>query len=211
MSVATMDVFALFPTPVARISACLAPHEAQALAARLAPASTVANIRSAHLAHSRILGPGEDTGLDAVVERIGPHLQAFGSRLFGEPLRWLVKEMWVNVLQHGGSQSLHNHANCFVSGVLYLSECDDSARTVFSRALGANEFVFRNTRAETSAGEFGADKWIAPAPQAGDLLLFPSYLLHEVPANQGGQRISLAFNAIPEHLNAWGYSVSFAP
>ncbi len=205
------EIFELFPTPVMRIPGLLSPESALALAERLSQAASVANPRSPQLAHTRILRPGEDSALDAVVAQIGPHLQAFGQLLFGESLRWLVKEMWVNVLQHGGSQSLHNHANCFASGVLYLSPCDASACTRFCRPLGGAEFVFRNTHASMETGPFNADKWNAPLPAPGDLILFPSHLLHEVPINQGGERVTLAFNAIPDRLDAWGYAVGFEP
>jgi len=205
------EIFELFPTPVMRIPAFLPQEDAIALAARLSLAASVANQRSPQLSHTRILRPGEDTALDAVVGQIGPHLQAFGQLLFGESLRWLVKEIWVNVLQHNGSQSLHNHANCFASGVLYLSPCDVSACTRFSRPLGGAEFVFRNTHAGMETGPFNADKWNAPLPVPGDLILFPSHLLHEVPVNLGAERVTLAFNAIPDRLDAWGYVVGFEP
>ena len=205
------DVYELFPTPVMRVPALLSPDAAQALAKRLTRTAAVFNERSAQLAHTRILGPGEDAELDAVVEQMGPHLQAFGRLIFGESLRWLVKEMWVNVLQTGGRQTLHNHANCFASGVLYLTASDSSACTVFTRSLGGTEFAFRNTHANSKSGPFCADKWVAPQPAPGDLILFPSYLLHEVPANQGAERVTLAFNAIPHRLDAWGYAVSFQP
>ena len=203
------EIFELFPTPVMRVPALLSPEAALALAERLSRAASVANPRSPQLSHTRILGPGEDAALDAVVAQIGPHLQAFGQLLFGESLRWLVKEIWINVLQRDGSQSLHNHANCFASGVIYLSPCDASAITRFSRPLGGAEFSFRNTHAGMLAGPFNADKWNAPAPAPGDLILFPSYLLHEVPVNLGGERVTLAFNAIPDRLNAWGYAIGF--
>lgn len=205
------EVFELFPTPVMRIPGLVSPVAAQALATRLAQAARVANQHSTQLAHTRILGPGDDVEIDAVVDQIGVHLQAFGHLLFGETLRWLVKEVWVNVLQAGGSQALHNHANCFASGVLYLTPSDSSACTVFTRSLGGNEFVFRNTNPGSASGPFCAEKWIAPQPQPGDLILFPSYLLHEVPVNQGAERVTLAFNAVPHRLDAWGYTVSFQP
>jgi hypothetical protein len=205
------EVHALFPTPVLRVPGLLAPAEAQALALRLAGSVAVDNHRSGALAHSRLLGPGEDAGLDAVVERIGPHLQHFGDLLFGERLRWLVKEIWANVLAPGGQQAVHNHANCFASGIVYLTPSDASARTVFVRSLGGTEFVFRHAQAGSEPGAFNAGKWVAPAPQPGDLQLFPSYLLHEVPPNQGGERVTLAFNAIPHRLDAWGYALSFQP
>jgi uncharacterized protein (TIGR02466 family) len=205
------DVFELFPTPVMRVPGVLAPDTALALAGRLAQAASMANERSAQLAHTRILRPGEDAELDAVVTQIGPHLQAFGKLLFGETLRWLVKEIWVNVLQPGGSQSLHNHANCFASGVLYLTPSDSSACTVFTKSMGGTEFAFRNTHAGAQASQFSSEKWVAPAPSPGDLILFPSYLLHEVPVNQGAERVTLAFNAIPHRLDSWGYSLAFQP
>lgn len=206
-----VEVLELFPTPVMRVPAVLSSDAAGALAQRLAQGARVANDRSAQLSHTRILGPGDDAGLDAVVEKIGPHLQAFGQLLFGESLRWLVKEIWVNVLQNGGSQSLHNHANCFASGVLYLTPSDRSACTTFTRAMGGGEFAFRNTHAGVTTGPFNAEKWVAPEPEPGDLLLFPSHLLHEVPVNQGQERITLAFNAVPHRLDAWGYALSFQP
>ena len=96
------EVFELFPTPVMRIPGFLTLAAAQALATRLAGVARVTNQRSAQLAHTRILGPGDDADIDAVVDRMGVHLQAFGRLLFGESLRWLVKEVWANVLQVGG-------------------------------------------------------------------------------------------------------------
>lgn len=205
------DVFELFPTPVMRVPALLAPEVARALAQRLAQSAKVANDWSKQLSHTRILGPGGDAGLDAVVEEIGPHLQVFGQLLFGETLRWIVKEIWVNVLNSGGHQSLHNHANCFASGVLYLTPSDRSACTTFTRSMGGGEFIFRNTHSEATTGPFNAEKWVVPLPEPGDLILFPSHLLHEVPVNQGSERITLAFNATPHRLDAWGYSLSFQP
>jgi uncharacterized protein (TIGR02466 family) len=205
------DLFELFPIPVQRVRGVIDAGQAAGLARQLAGAAVVGNDKSAQLAHSRLLGPGEHPALDALVERLGPHVQAFGELLLGETLRWLVKEIWVNVLQPGGQQALHNHANSIVSGVVYLTPSDASARTVFQRGMGGNEFVLRNTHAGTRPGAFNADKWIAPSPEPGDLLLFPSHLLHEVPRNLGGERATLAFNAIPHRLDAWGYTLSLQP
>ncbi|MBI2733849.1 MAG: hypothetical protein HYX44_11275, partial [Aquabacterium sp.] len=50
----------------------------------------------------------------------------------------------------------------------------------------------------------------SPAPQPGDLVLFPSYLMHAVPPNEGERRITLALNAIPVRLDSWGYAVQFS-
>ena len=56
---------------------------------------------------------------------------------------------------------------------------------------------------------YSADKWISPAPDAGDVALFPSYLMHAVPPNAGETRITMAFNAIPTRLDSWGYAITF--
>ena len=105
--------------------------------------------------------------------------------LFGERLRWLMKEMWVNVLDTGGRQAMHNHANSFISGVVYLTPTHPSSQTVFMKSPGGTDFMFKNDHPGTTPGEFSADKWISPAPEPGDMVLFPSYLMHAVPAQPG--------------------------
>ena len=61
----------------------------------------------------------------------------------------------------------------------------------------------------TTPNEFCADKWVSPAPEPGDMVLFPSYLMHAVPPNQGERRITLSFNAIRTQLNSWDYVIRF--
>jgi len=50
----------------------------------------------------------------------------------------------------------------------------------------------------------------AKSAPPGDLVLFPSYMMHAVPPNQGGRRITLSFNAIPGGLDSWGYAIKFS-
>lgn len=204
------EVFELFPTPLMRVPALVDAADIAALRAGLVPDAGLANHRSDALQHTRLLTPDDKPLLGELVARIEPHLVALGGLLFGERLQWSIKEMWVNVMRQGGSQAVHNHANCFISGVLYLSDCDAAANTVFVRSLGGRDYVFGNTHSQATVGPFNADKWKGPPPAAGDLLLFPSYLLHEVPVHHGAPRLTLAFNAIPHRLDAWGYALSFS-
>ncbi|QHI99727.1 hypothetical protein GT347_18140 [Xylophilus rhododendri] len=208
---AEREVFSLFPTPVMRVAQAISPEQVQALREGLMDQAALANHLSGELQHTRILGADDHPELlQDLARRVGPHVVEMGRLLFGEQLRWGIKEMWLNAMSTGGRQAVHNHANCFVSGVLYLSDCDASANTVFMRNLGGRDFVFANTHGGAEVGPFNADKWIGPQPEAGDLVLFPSYLQHEVPLNRGGPRVTLAFNAIPERLDAWGYAISFS-
>ena len=57
---------------------------------------------------------------------------------------------------------------------------------------------------QNSAANVGFSK------STGDIVFFPSYLMHAVPPNPGGQRITLAFNAIPTRLDSWGYKIAFS-
>ena len=203
-------VIGLFPTPFMRVEQLIGFDLVAALAERLRAAARTANAHSARLAHSDILAPRDDDLLAQAACLIEPKLADFGELLFGERLEWSIKEIWANVLETGGHQAMHNHANSFISGVIYLTFSDPSASTVFMKGPGGRDFAFSNANPRTVMGPFNADKWIAPDVAPGDMVLFPSYLLHEVPPNQGGQRISLAFNAIPQRLDSWGYSMGFS-
>jgi uncharacterized protein (TIGR02466 family) len=204
------QVMSLFPTPLMQCPAVITAAQAQSLRARFIREAALPNHRDSAAAHSQIVDPSQDPVLAALARSLMPEVVEMGRLMFGEALPWAIKEMWANVLPTGAHQAVHTHANSFVSGVVYLSEVDASAQTVFIRSLGGRDFVFSNSHAGTVTGAFNADKWIAPAPAIGDAVLFPSSMLHEVPANQGGVRVSIAFNAIPRRLDAWGYGLSFS-
>jgi hypothetical protein len=204
------EVFALFPVPLRRVQRLLGPELVAGLVQHFAALAERQNSSSEQLSHTELATPEGHLLLARADRLILPELVDFGELVLGERLTWSIKEIWVNVLDGGGHQSLHNHANSFISGIVYLTESHPSANTVFVRAAGSSGFVFDNTNPRTKLGPYNAGKWVAPDPDPGDLLLFPSYLLHEVPTNRGGRRISLAFNAIPDRLDSWGYTLTLA-
>ncbi len=209
-STPTTQVFDLFPTPLMRVEGLLSASEVAALHAHCLAHAATPNQRSPQLAHVAMRDPASEPLLASVAQRVQPHVVAFGNLLFGQTLEWQIKEMWGNVLLGGGAQSVHNHANCFASGIVYLTDAHASAQTVFIRSLGGRDFVFNNSNPASTMGPYNAERWIAPPPRAGDMVLFPSYLLHEVPPYAGELRVSLAFNAIPTRLDSWGYAVSLS-
>ena len=205
----TDEVHGLFPIPVLRAPGVLPPALVNALVDHFSSRALNANNSSGALSHTRMLQPADSPLFVQAATLITPKVVEFGQLLFGEAIGWAIKEMWVNVLDNGGKQAMHNHANSFASGVVYLTETDDSARTVFMKSPGGHDFTIKNDHAGVTLGPYNADKWVSPAPSPGDLILFPSYLMHAVPPNAGGRRISLAFNAIPTRLESWGYTLSF--
>jgi hypothetical protein len=203
------ELIGLFPIPFMRSSEALGQQLINGLIEHFATLATRDNNSSPKLTHTQMLRPGDSPLFIEAASAITPKLVDFGVHLFGERMGWSLKEMWVNVLSNGGHQAMHNHANSFISGVVYLTLTHPGSQTVFMKSPGGTDFLFKNDHAGMTPGQFNADKWISPTPQPGDMVLFPSYLMHAVPPNQGERRITLSFNAIPSRLDSWGYAIGF--
>jgi uncharacterized protein (TIGR02466 family) len=203
------EILGLFPVPFMRAPATLGARLVDDLVAHFAARAVNDNNSSPNLSHTEVLRPADSPLFVEAAARVTPKLAEFGLHLFGERMPWAVKEMWVNFLDRGGRQAMHNHANSFISGIVYLTPTHPDSQTVFMKSPGGTDFAFRNDHAGTTPGPYSADKWVSPAPAPGDMVLFPSYLMHAVPPNPGERRISLAFNAIPTRLDSWGYTITF--
>jgi hypothetical protein len=204
------EVTGLFPIPFMRSPGTLPASVVSGLVQHFSTLAVQDNNSSPNLTHTQMLTPNDSPLLVEAATLITPKLVEFGVLLFGERMGWSIKEMWVNVMDAGGRQAMHNHANSFISGVVYLTPTHESSRTVFMRSPGGTDFIFKNDHAGVATGPYNAEKWISPAPVPGDLVMFPSYLMHAVPPNAGGRRITLALNAIPSQLDSWGYTIRFS-
>jgi uncharacterized protein (TIGR02466 family) len=201
----------LFPIPLMRSPRLLSPALNEAVVNSILNTRIEKNLRSDQLFHTEVANPSDNKLFAEIADLAVPKLIDFGVLIFGERLRWTVKEMWTNVLEAGGNQTLHAHANSFISGIIYLTPSHPACRTVFVRPPGGYDFSFRHHTKTAAMGPFNAGKYALPEADPGDLVLFPSYLYHEVPKNQGGQRVTIAFNAIPDRIDCWGYRINFTP
>lgn len=201
----------LFPIPLMRSPGVLSPELVAEAADAIRHARIETNLRSDQLFHSEVANPLHTPVMRKLADLAVPKLEELGLLMFGERLRWTVKEMWTNMLETGGSQALHAHANSFISGVYYLTPSHPACKTVFVRPPGGADFSFRHHTRSAAMGPYNAGKYVLPTAEPGDLVLFPSYLYHEVPRNQGAQRITASFNAIPDSLDCWGYRITFQP
>lgn len=138
--------------------------------------------------------PQRATCFDQLVRLLKPHAEAFAAQLQmdlrGKRLK--LDNIWVNVLEPGGSHTGHIHPHCIVSGTYYVRVPD-----------GASSLKFEDPRLPmmmaAPAPREGADepyrRFVYLAPKAGDLLLWESWLRHEVPPNRAtSSRISVSFN-----------------
>ncbi|MEL6266842.1 MAG: putative 2OG-Fe(II) oxygenase [Pseudomonadota bacterium] len=204
------QIVGLFPTPVMQVPGVVQGVLLGQIVERIRAEKRTANVHDARLSHSTPVEAGTDPLFSQVARRVAGPMAEFGVALFGERLEWHIKEIWTNVLAPGGHQAMHNHANSFISGIVYLTPFHPKSGTVFHRAFGGTDFAFVNQNSRARMGPFNASRWQAPQMQPGDMVLFPSYMQHEVPVNEGAERITLAFNALPDRLDSWGYSVRFS-
>jgi hypothetical protein len=115
------EVFGLFPTPFLRAPGTLDARLVDSLVRHFSALALKANKASDNLSHTEVLRPGDSPLFVEAAALITPKIVDMGALMFGERLDWAIKEMWVNVLDTGGLQAMHNHANSFISGVVYLT------------------------------------------------------------------------------------------
>ncbi len=100
--------------------------------------------------------------------------------------------MWVNILGEGGSHSGHIHPNSVISGTCYIAMPEGAGRIKFEdprlpMMMAAPSLL---SESPTEAGRFHY-----VSPEAGDILMWESWLRHEVmPSRSEDARISVSFN-----------------
>ncbi|MGB8315857.1 MAG: TIGR02466 family protein [Aestuariivirga sp.] len=115
--------------------------------------------------------------------------------VFAKSLHWnlrgqkpLCDSMWVNVLPQGGSHTSHIHTNAVLSGTYYVTAPEGSSPIVFEDPRHA--MMMAAPPRKTSIYE-------SRTPRAGTLMLWESWLRHEVPMNRAREdRISVSFNCV---------------
>ena len=94
---------------------------------------------------------------------------------------------WTNINEFGGGNLFHTHyrADCDLSGVYYVQGKD----------TGSIKFATHEQMYFMIPPHMPYAQMIAHEPNDGDILLFPSYLLHEVTINTSAKkRITIGFN-----------------
>ena len=125
---------------------------------------------------------------------IRPHVQTFARQvdfdLTGRKLA--LDSIWINMLEQDGAHSGHLHPHSVISGTYYVEVPAGAAVIKFEDPrlplMMAAPMRRQNARAHNKT-------FVSLAPKAGSLLLWESWLRHEVPPNKArGTRISISFN-----------------
>ena len=115
-----------------------------------------------------------------------------------------VLNAWFNLAQPGASQAKHSHANCLLSGTLYL-HTDENTSITFYHPLSTGSLHHElYDQAVQSTNQYGLRyhyTQVEVTASAGDCLFWPSHLYHGYTNNRTPDRLSLSFNMMPERLN----------
>lgn len=103
-----------------------------------------------------------------------------------------LNALWINILEPLGGHSNHIHPHSVVSGTFYVSIPDGTSGLMFEDPR-LDRFMAAPTR--TNGCDDTRKTFVRMTPKAGTLLLWESWLRHEVPINRAEDvRISVSFN-----------------
>jgi len=130
--------------------------------------------------------PKRDPSVASLVKHLNRHASAFlresGLELSRKPR---LDSLWVNLLKSGGHHSGHIHPNSLISGTFYVEVPG-----------GSGSIRFEDPRLPLMmAAPARPDSFVSVEPRSGLLLLWESWLRHEVLPGAGkGDRLSISFN-----------------
>ena len=113
---------------------------------------------------------------------------------FSPSTREVITEAWININQKGHFNYSHDHPGSLFSGVYYVKGGADKGELELKTPIAAHTYTISGDIVG-SFNAFTGHAMVIP-PVTGDLLIFPSWLLHRVNMSQSEEeRISIAFNA----------------
>jgi len=103
-----------------------------------------------------------------------------------------LEDIWINVLPEGGIHAGHIHPHSVISGTTYVAMPPGASAIRFEDPR-LPMMMAAPTRRRDAPETLRTFHYVAP--DVGDVLLWESWLRHEVPMNMGeGERISVSFN-----------------
>ena len=129
-----------------------------------------------------------------VIKALDKHVEAFANDLEFDLGDKLIKldSLWINILPFGGIHTAHIHPHSVISGTAYVAMPEGTSPIKFEDPRLAM-MMAAPTRTTDPREELSS--FIYAKPKVGDVLLWESWLRHEVPMNMvDDDRISISFN-----------------
>ena len=113
---------------------------------------------------------------------------------FAPSTRQVITEAWNNINQKGHFNYSHDHPGSLFSGVYYVKGGADKGELELKTPITPHTYTISGEMVG-SYNAFTGHAMVIP-PITGDLVIFPSWLLHRVNMSQSDEeRISIAFNS----------------
>ena len=129
-----------------------------------------------------------------LTKRIDTHVDRFAQALeldLGDR-RLRLDSIWINVLEPGGHHTAHIHPHSVISGTYYV-DIPSGASAIRFEDPRLPQLMAAPPRLE--AASRSNRQFVAVEPTTGTLLLWESWLRHEVPVNTArSERVSVSFN-----------------
>lgn len=129
-----------------------------------------------------------------LVAMLDKHVAAFVEELDFDldGKRLELEDIWINILPPGGIHTSHIHPHSVISGTTYVAVPDGASAIKFEDPRLPMMMAAPARRADARE-DLRTFHYVAPSP--GDVLLWESWLRHEVPLNNAEEeRISVSFN-----------------
>ncbi|MEP3332550.1 2OG-Fe(II) oxygenase family protein [Sedimentitalea sp.] len=129
-----------------------------------------------------------------LVAALDKHVAAFAEDLeFDLDDRTLkLEDIWINILPEGGMHASHIHPHSVISGTTYVAMPEGASALKLEDPRSAR-MMAAPTRIKDGRRELR--RFIYMKPDVGDVLLWESWLRHEVPMNMAeDERVSVSFN-----------------
>lgn len=117
---------------------------------------------------------------DDIVKSLDLHVAAFAEDLQFElgGGKLVLEDLWINILPEGGTHGSHIHPHSVISGTTYVAMPDGASALKLEDPRLAM-MMAAPTRVKTARRELQPFIYVAPEP--GEVLLWESWLRHEVP------------------------------
>lgn len=137
--------------------------------------------------------PKRDPGFAALKAVLDKHAAAFARELHLELGRKLkLDSLWINVLAPGGVHTGHIHPHSVLSGTYYVDTPTGASALKLEDPRHPLMMAAPPRREDAPEAE---RTFVYVSPKAGDLIMWESFVRHEVPANTAKRpRVSISFN-----------------
>jgi uncharacterized protein (TIGR02466 family) len=137
--------------------------------------------------------PRRDPAFAALAKILNRHAVEFArAAAFDLARKPRLDSLWANLLKGGGQHSGHVHPNSMISGTFYVEVPAGSGAIRFEDPRLPLMMAAPTRRADAAEP---LQSFVAVTPRAGMLLLWESWLRHEVlPGTGRGERLSISFN-----------------